>query len=287
MSGAKLRDSAVVIRSGDVRALRDEFGWTLEQLADAVGVSPLEVSAWEAGALTMDPGQAAQIARERCRALREQAVAAAGLEPCAWAATMGDLCTRLKDEERNWVTGAVRARIERHRKRCPACRAIAEVERSIPEPQPPLPYTPAGWIDRCGRAAQRLPKPFEAIAMVALMGALSLFGMSLFLHVGEPWREFQLPVSTFLVGMAGFSSLVLTGKVLEDLYDDHPYPAGFLHSAAVFAAAGATLAWRQGWSLPSPALWICALLAAAVCGFFLGVVEDDARDEERRAFGSR
>jgi hypothetical protein len=34
-------------------------------------------------------------------------------------------------------------------------------------------------------------------------------------------------------------------------------------------------------------LWICALLAAGVCSFFPGEVEDDARDEERRALGRR
>lgn len=284
MSGAKLRDSAVAIRADEVRALRDEFGWTQEQLADSVGVSPLEVSAWEAGSLPVDPGQAVEIARERCRALRERGVAAAGLEPCAWAAAMGDLHTRLQKQERLRVASAVHARIERHRKRCPACRAVAEVERSIPEPQPPLPHTPAGWIARIGRVAQVLPEPFGRIAAMALLSAAALCGISLFMYIDEPSKGFPLPTSHFLVGMAGFSSLVLVGRLLGDLYDDHPYWAGFLHSAAVTAAAGATLAWRAGWSLGSPALWICVALAAGVCSFFLGVVEDDARDEERWAF---
>jgi transcriptional regulator with XRE-family HTH domain len=44
-----------------VRAVREARGWTVEQLADEVHASPLEVSAWEAGAVRVPPEQTERI----------------------------------------------------------------------------------------------------------------------------------------------------------------------------------------------------------------------------------
>lgn len=86
LRGTFVRRDEPVMQPEEVRALRDELGWTQEQLADAVGVGPLEVSAWETGAVPVRLDDAVQLqaaaSRERC----ERAWDAAGARPCAWGA---------------------------------------------------------------------------------------------------------------------------------------------------------------------------------------------------------
>lgn len=70
-----------------VRAFRERRGWTLEQMADAVGALPLEVAAWEAGTVRVPLLQEQQM-RAIPAATSPASVHVPGppaLPRCAWA----------------------------------------------------------------------------------------------------------------------------------------------------------------------------------------------------------
>ncbi|WP_420128257.1 helix-turn-helix domain-containing protein [Longimicrobium sp.] len=79
----KLKPRKDVASAEQVRALRERRGWTVEQLADEVRASPLEVSAWE----------------ERCGCRRSGRSASAGCQrPHPLASTSGYASARPNGE---------------------------------------------------------------------------------------------------------------------------------------------------------------------------------------------
>jgi transcriptional regulator with XRE-family HTH domain len=73
-----------VASAEQVRALRERRCWTEEQLADEVHASPLEVSAWEAGAVRVPSKQALLIRWHTERAAWGEALHAALDRTCPW-----------------------------------------------------------------------------------------------------------------------------------------------------------------------------------------------------------
>jgi transcriptional regulator with XRE-family HTH domain len=73
-----------VASAEQVRALRERRGWTMEQMADEVHASPLEVSAWEAGVVAVPSKQALLIRWHTERAAWGEALHAAQERTCPW-----------------------------------------------------------------------------------------------------------------------------------------------------------------------------------------------------------
>lgn len=74
-----------VASAEQVRALREQRGWTVEQLADEVRASSLEVSAWEAGTVRVPADQALNIRWHTEQIAWDEALDAARGELCDWA----------------------------------------------------------------------------------------------------------------------------------------------------------------------------------------------------------
>ncbi|HEU0301888.1 MAG TPA: helix-turn-helix transcriptional regulator [Longimicrobium sp.] len=205
----------------EVRALRDELGWTQEQLAGAVEVSPLEVSAWEAGAVSVGPDHAVALARVAWRERRARAWDAAGARPCAWGA---DARARLEGDADD-----VRERLRReellqaHQKRCAACRRAAEVEQALG----PIPVKSRGgflgFVFRTMDVGEKLPEPLRTLVGMTVFGGwlvLLMLVLALLRFIVEPAAGFEPSLTPVLQLLA-----VYMGWIWASVLWDRVYPA--------------------------------------------------------------
>jgi transcriptional regulator with XRE-family HTH domain len=212
----------------EVRALRDELGWTQEQLADAVEVSPLEVSAWEAGAVSVGPDDVVALARVAWRERRERAWDAAGARPCARGA---DVRARREEMLRadDW-DGVLRTDelLQAHQKRCAACKRAAAVERALG----PIPVMKGGgflgFVFRTMGVGQQLPEPLPTLLSITVFGAwlvLLMLVLALLRFIVEPAAGFE-PSPTPVLQLLG----VFTGWMWASALWDEVYPAQTLRA---------------------------------------------------------
>jgi DNA-binding XRE family transcriptional regulator len=220
----------------EVRALRDELGWTQEQLADAAEVSPLEVSAWEAGVVPVLTTETAVLARVAWRERRERAWGGADARPCSWGA---DAYARVAYVQTPNLDDLVRTKrvLRVHRKRCAQCRRAAEVDRALPPiPLDPLPLSPAGFLARAFRsftAGERLPALPRFLLRLSVMGAwlaLAMMAAALATWIEEPSRGFQPSLEPMLLTLAWAAGWLLADESCDDLPLDWPHAGGFLSS---------------------------------------------------------
>ena len=127
-----------------LRAFREERGWTQEQLAEAVGALPLEVSGWEAGTMTVPIEQARVVRGLAAQEKREAALGA--LAPCDRARVeapgLGELLRSLP------LPTEFSPADRRHLKECAACRGTLRRARKLRDVpiDPGLGSEPSQWM---------------------------------------------------------------------------------------------------------------------------------------------
>jgi transcriptional regulator with XRE-family HTH domain len=265
--------------AGEVRALRDELGWTQEQLADAAGVSPLEVSAWEAGAVPVLPEEAAALARAACRGRRERAWDAAGVRPCAWGAEIRARLERIDYADLDQLRRAAR-KLRVHERRCAACARAVEVERQAqPEPGPGDGLASIIGAVRTGAwlpAPLRLPYSLVKLALTFVVAALVLEGVQFVLR---PSEGFDPPPPVALVLMfAAITGWMLADQAWDEVYFARPLLGGFLKAATMAAPVTAAALWWM-----SPGILVPIVTVVVLIGLYLAGKEADARQDEQKA----
>ncbi|HYR10062.1 MAG TPA: helix-turn-helix transcriptional regulator [Longimicrobium sp.] len=237
------------VSAEEVRGFREARGWTVEELADAVHASPLEVSAWEAGAGRVPPEQA-----ERIRWLAEvdaweAEVARVRGEPCDWVRERAPRLydTMFENLAGTWYVYGLEVRY--HVPGCATCRPMqAHAERIGPRPPDPA-DAPDTWRTHYRRWTKRFPrwigKPLYLLPDLAAMLALMLVIVSVMpIAVKEGW----ITDTTIMVIWAGGAAFSAPGRFLGKRLRRWPYLRGMLASAA------GVLAGMAMWNFWDPAL---------------------------------
>ncbi|HEU4884980.1 MAG TPA: helix-turn-helix domain-containing protein, partial [Longimicrobium sp.] len=199
-----------VASAEQVRALRERRGWTLEQLADEVHASALEVSAWEAGAVAVPSRQALLIRWHTERLAWADALVAVRGELCSWARENApdpyDRILRNPASLRYPENAAVLA----HVAGCVACQAALARARQIGG-HPPKPDTSDSLRARYWRWLDRLPDraqwPFM-VAGLAVGSALpvsfvAFWALDLWVGLLLGWAAFWATARVTSRGLAG------------------------------------------------------------------------------------
>jgi transcriptional regulator with XRE-family HTH domain len=250
-----------VASAEQVRALRELRGWTVEQLADEVHASPLEVSAWEAEAVAVPSKQALLIRWHTERVAWTDAVAAARGELCGWARENApDQYERILRNPaglRYDGNAPVRAHIDG----CGACQAALARARQIGG-YPSKPLLGDTFRARYWRWVDRLPR-WAAVPFVWAGLSASAAVIALAMLTVDHEAAFGVRVDGLIVGAAfGLSAQLLVMIVARGRITA-------LLQGLAFGAAG-----LLGWSLVDPSIhlddpshWAAALTVG--CGIRL------------------
>jgi transcriptional regulator with XRE-family HTH domain len=246
-----------------VRSLRERQRWTVEELADAVGASPLEVAVWEAGTVQVPPEQALRIHWQAEVAGLAEAVAAALDRPCPWVRENApDLYAQVFATPNNpWDAGngAVRA----HVGGCDRCKEVLDQARRIggfpeePDTSGSLDARYFLWVERLPRWARG---PFGWLGLIApIVGVwLLLFGgdrdgwslgvlfgfIACFVATFTLSRVTRRPIAALLNGLAaGIGGLLgwAVGDASVDLGDPLPWAVAL----AVGLGVGLLMLWGE------------------------------------------
>ncbi|HEX2079543.1 MAG TPA: helix-turn-helix transcriptional regulator [Longimicrobium sp.] len=259
----------------EVRALRAARGWTVEQLADDVHAIPLEISAWEAGAVEVTPFAAARI-RWHLETDRWSAALDAALRenpPCAWVRTnLPHLQERVFVDSAGLAWAESGAEFREHFAGCPYCRARWQAAEAVGfPPREPDEESIArrarfeAWLEFLPRWARR---PVVAVLELADVALAALLVATI------PARDSGLPARITGLGMGalvGFVALRLTRAGLGGLAERHPYLAGLLAGAA--ASVSGVLMWRMydaSVQRSDPRVWLGAAAVATALGLITG-----------------
>jgi transcriptional regulator with XRE-family HTH domain len=269
-----LRPRSDEVTPAEVRGLRVARGWTVEQLADDVHASPLEVSAWEAGTVQVPAFPAARV-RWHLEMDRWNAALAAALcenPPCDWMrANLPHLQERAFVDSAG-ATWAHNREFREHFPGCAYCRARWQAAEAVGNP-PREPDADSierrtqydAWLEFLPRWARRPARAllgFADLALLALLIATIPDADS-----GLPARITGLGIGT----LAGIGFFRLTRYALSGLADRHPYLAG-LCAGAVASVVGSLL-WRfydASVHLSDPRLWMGAAAVATAVGLISG-----------------
>lgn len=260
------RRSSAAMQPGDFLALRVDMALTQSELADVLDVSPAEVSAWEAGAVSI-PRHSAEMTRWLRDSRRWEAAAqAAGAMPCPWVAEQAGRIHRVMAQEADGME-RMENMLRAHRERCAVCTtwfAYAEAH-----PIPPVPSGPgfAGWLlDKAGPWAGASAKK-RILFGAGLYVAVSAMSVSLAWSLDFMTRVTGLrpDLRPLLVVVTGLGlGLLLPRKALGRLARTRPYLAGMSGGGIVAAAA-----LLQGFAVdafPGSWPWIVAGCVAAGLG---------------------
>lgn len=258
------------VASHEVRAAREAAGWTHEQVADAMGVLPVEVSAWESGALPLGAYEAA-VMRWRIDVARYED----GLRAdCDWARANQARQERLR---RGTPLLAVRAERERaeHARTCPECLRVEALRRELPAPPDP-PGEPGfmGGLRALRRRIARLPAWLRLPAQVAegaivVAAAYPAYLLMKWLEGSDPGPASLRGMMLVAGGLAWFQHL---RQLLDPLAERRPWLAGQLLAAGVAFPAAAALGLMGYGDLASFGPWFAAGLISVVGGGVLGKV---------------
>jgi transcriptional regulator with XRE-family HTH domain len=227
------RDRAAM-QPEEVRALRDELGWTQEQLAGAVGVSPLELSAWEAGVVAIPPDSEWVLARMAWRQRLERAWEAADARPCDMGASLRTDYLRQK-----------------HQARCALCQPAVEVERAFPPPPAPpdsfpLSGSPKTLFYRTLFIGELLPAPLRAPAALAVGGgwlALLTLLLALARFVVQPSAGFDPSPALALQVIAIFGGWLVAGVLWSEVYPERTFRADLFKAVTTAVLVVAMTLW--------------------------------------------
>jgi DNA-binding XRE family transcriptional regulator len=251
-----------------IRRAREAAGLTQEQLAELNGVLPLEVAAWESGAVFVSRYQGELIHWTMENAAHEQRVAAQDLPACPWMAQREaefDFLRKRSPGRAGWVARAIAA----HQADCGACTRLVRELPAAPE----LPRMP-GLLNAIDHGISRLPRWLQLPARAVRGG---LFGGAAFCAsaVLGTWfggaEPIQLSAAVFLWTTLGAGWLTLTHGLLRPLADRSPYLAGQLWSAALMLPAAFAFGMKDDrYWLYSPGLWVMAAIFSGLIGLVLG-----------------
>lgn len=245
------------IARAEVRSVRDAAGLSREQMADALGVMPLEVEAWESGAVAIPAKRAHALGLEANRLERDRRLAEAGAPRCEWMEANRSRLIGVR-----LAGGVEKAGAEReeriHRRDCPAClRADAMLREDLALEPPRLPGF-KGWYDAWQRWlrrrpwAVRLPLKFAERAL-SLAGLLTGIGLALVFMGVE--KDVFAPMGWFLPLLAGAAGLTLVEPALERMWDDHPVPTWVAMCTAFGLPVALVAALMNGVNLENSLLW--------------------------------
>jgi transcriptional regulator with XRE-family HTH domain len=262
----------------EIRAVRTASGWTQEKVAEELGVLPVEVAAWESGAIAVDP-YPFELMRWRLRqAEYEAALPRSG---CYWTRASQ---ARL---ERMWNAGplaAVRAENERvaHARECTECMRVEALLRDAPPPpEPPAEPGLRGWIHAMRRRIARSPfwvrVPLQTAETVARLGAVYL-GLKLLGRIRGD--DFDLSLTTFALLCAGGVWSFHLWRRLLPLIVERPYRGAQLFAAGVVFPGNVVLGLLGRTELFGPTSWITSGFISIVAGVVLGMVMADEPREE-------
>ena len=153
--------------AAEFAAARKAIGWTHDEVAAELGITPAVVRGWAAGTVPVPRRFAKQLAWEAAIAERRAALQASGLPECGWMNTHLEGIPADADglERHQRATQA-------HAANCEVCRAREryETEHLGPLPPPPLPawMYMFRWIDRVPQGAR------PAVVGAALLAAVVL-----------------------------------------------------------------------------------------------------------------
>lgn len=271
-----------------IRAAREAAGWTQEQLADAMGVLPVEVAAWEAGTVRISPYRA-----EVVRWCIQNAEYARGLaerdEACAWLMerrARAEALSQAGPGQAGWVERTLAA----HRRDCPVCR---EAHALAGEPMAPeLPRAPGvrAWLLHAGSGLPpTLRLPFQSLKLGLFAGGTLFFWAALARGFDSLFGGpgFMADVFGWQSSLEGFLSITLATAWLAFLYgalrplgDRDPRLAGQVYAASVTVPG--VLAWGMFGtaSLADPALWLVTAIFSALLGMVIGSFYDPEIDGE-------
>lgn len=225
-----------------VRALRERRGWTVEHLADEVHASPLEVSAWEAGAVRVPSKQALLIRWHTERAAWGEALRTAQERTCPWARDNApELYERMfRKPAGRWHAGQEPVRA--HVAGCARCTEVWDAAKRTggfpakPDTSGSLSARYVEWVSRLPRWAAtpivwaRIVAPFVGGAIFVLLNRGKIFGtrgggllLGLFLGLGfEMLVTLTLPrrrTTELLAGLALGAGGLLGWALLDPLID--------------------------------------------------------------------
>lgn len=266
-----------------VRAAREAFGWTHEQVADAMGVLPAEVAAWESGAITVAPYDAAMMRWHMELAAYD---AALPRSQCCWIRANKERLERMARTGPRSAVGAIEEMVA-HVRECAECTRAKALLRDVPPaPEPPLKPGFRGWRDAWYRRVDRLPAwlrvPLRTAESLLWLGVVYL-GIELLDFVAEPSEGFHLSLAVFLGWFAGITWFMFLSNLLQPVSDRHPYVGGQLVGAGVAIPANLVLG-LFGITNPAHAgSWALPLIIGAAAGWILGQSEQEGQEAEARA----
>ncbi|HEX6040724.1 helix-turn-helix transcriptional regulator [Longimicrobium sp.] len=223
-----------------VRAAREACGWTREQAAEALGVLPVEVAAWEAGTLRPADRHRRWMRWHVETTAADRALVQAGAAPCTWIVGHRERLALRADRSAS-EADAVRDELRTHRASCAECERVRALTGAMPAVAT-LParagvrglLRPRGRIEPRSRRFRRFAWIASAAGVLAAFTALEALGVD-----RDAWK----PIAAVVVVLGGI-------RAARWLDREHGHFAGSLRAAIVIAAlvAGAA-ALAKGWGL--------------------------------------
>ncbi|HEU4884978.1 MAG TPA: helix-turn-helix transcriptional regulator [Longimicrobium sp.] len=267
----KLMRTPPITGPDEIRAAREANGWSVEQMADVMWVSPLEVVAWEAGSFPPSRQESGLIRWHAQMAERDRAYGPDGIQPCAWIASQAarDDTPGAHPSNLDWKYLAA------HASRCDACRRAAELDAALP----PIPSPIEDPATLLWRRIDALPWPYTLAVHSGVAAALAGFAVLLgyaFIWLQDPAESVSLSATPFLVLMSGAEAFVLLDRPLRDTAARHPFLVGYLRTAGVLVTM--LVAWLalSGVELFGDAwVWIVTGIVTALLGYAAGEMQED------------
>lgn len=270
----KLIRGEPIVRPDEVRAAREANGWSVEQMADTLWVSPLEVVAWEAGSFSPSRDESDWIRWHARMAVRDRAYGPGGIQPCAWTANQAG---RLAAHDRrgahpsdvDWKHLAV------HASGCDACRRAAELDAALP----PIPSPVEDPATRLWRRVDSLPWPLTLAVQLGVAavvaGVIVVLGAALE-WLQAPSGEFSLSAMPFLLLVAGAAAFLLLDRPLRGAAISHPHLVRYLRTTGVlFTMLVAWLALSGVGLFAEPSVWIVTAIATLPLSWAVGATQEE------------
>jgi transcriptional regulator with XRE-family HTH domain len=274
-----IRGRRPAVAPDEVRAIRQEAGWTQAQVAEELGVLPLEVSAWEAGAVPVDPYQAALI---RWQIEQAQYAARLARSDCDWTQANQARLERMR-EQGLFAGQRAKREVAEHARECAECMRAEMLLKEMPAaPEPPVRPGPRGWVDSVRRRIDRLPA-WLRLPLVTAEVLLGLVPAYLFYRLVR-WMGGDDPGLTLpgvlAIGAGIIWLLVLGGRMLP-LAMRRPYLAGQLFAAGIILPALLLAGMVGSWDLTTAGPWLFAGVVSLLIGVAIGAsAADDLRHAE-------
>lgn len=253
------RDEAPVAPD-ELRAIREDAALTPEALAEVMGVMPLEVAAWESGAVSVER-YPAEVMRWRVRtAAYEAALPRSG---CEWVRTHAGRLEQMR-EVGPYGTRQAERELAEHERACAECTRVQLVLRDVPPP-PERPVEPGFW--------GRLP---WQLVLASVLGFLYLAYKTL-RWLGGAAFDPSLAEVAFL--LAGGAWAIYLPQRLAPLEERHPRLYGQIAAAGIILPLYVVYGLLGHADLSGPGDWITAALCSALLGAMIGFGSEDEREE--------